>query len=207
MACALGRHRFTSVSRRGALALAAAFALAACDRQPDDRAFQSIDITGADWGRDFRLLDADGRSVQLVDFRGRCVLLFFGFKQCPDVCPTALDRATDAMRHLGPQAARLQVIVVTVDPERDTPAVLREYPRALHPSFIGLHADLATTAATAQAFKVFYRKVSTGGSYTMDHTVTSYLFDPKGRLRLAVKHEQSAASVAADIARLSKENP
>lgn len=207
MACALGRHRFTSVSRRGALALAAAFALAACDRQPDDRAFQSIDITGADWGRDFRLLDADGRSVQLVDFRGRCVLLFFGFKQCPDVCPTALDRATDAMRHLGPQAARLQVIVVTVDPERDTPAVLREYPRAFHPSFIGLHADLATTAATAQAFKVFYRKVSTGGSYTMDHTVTSYLFDPKGRLRLAVKHEQSAASVAADIARLSKENP
>lgn len=135
------------------------------------------------------------------------MLLFFGFKQCPDVCPTALDRATDAMRHLGPQAARLQVIVVTVDPERDTPAVLREYPRALHPSFIGLHADLATTAATAQAFKVFYRKVSTGGSYTMDHTVTSYLFDPKGRLRLAVKHEQSAASVAADIARLSKENP
>ena len=198
------------VSRRRALAFAAAGAagslLVACDRQSSAAPFQSIDLTGADWGRDFRLQDAEGRRVQLADFKGRCVLLFFGFTQCPDVCPTALARAADVMQRLGPQASRLQVVFITVDPERDSPAVLREYPRAFHPSFIGLHADLATTEATAKAFKVFYRKVPTGSSYTMDHTATSYVFDPTGRLRLAVRHEQDAASVTADITRLLKEN-
>jgi protein SCO1/2 len=204
-----GLHR--PVSRRRALAFAAAGAagslLVACDRQGSVTPFQSIDLTGADWGRDLRLQDAEGRTVQLADFKGRCVLLFFGFTQCPDVCPTALARAADVMQRLGPQASRLQVIFITVDPERDSPAVLREYPRAFHPSFIGLHADLATTEATAKAFKVFYRKVPTGSSYTMDHTATSYVFDPTGRLRLAVRHEQDAASVTADITRLLKENP
>jgi protein SCO1/2 len=204
-----GLHR--PVSRRGALAFAAAGAsgslLVACDRQGRVTPFQSIDLTGAEWGRDFRLQDAEGRTVQLADFKGRCVLLFFGFTQCPDVCPTALARAADVMQRLGPQASRLQVILITVDPERDSPAVLREYPRAFHPSFIGLHADLATTEATAKAFKVFYRKVPTGSNYTMDHTATSYVFDPTGRLRLAVRHEQDAASVTADITRLLKENP
>lgn len=183
MACALGRHRFTSVSRRGALALAAAFALAACDRQPDDRAFQSIDITGADWGRDFRLLDADGRSVQLVDFRGRCVLLFFGFKQCPDVCPTALDRATDAMRHLGPQAARLQVIVVTVDPERDTPAALAEFTDSFHPRLLGLTGSREQIDAALKAFRIYAQKVpgTTPDAYNYDHLDVVYLMDPEGR--------------------------
>ena len=199
------------VSRRLALAFAAAGAagslLVACDRQSSATPFQSIELTGADWGRDFRLQDAEGRTVQLADFKGRCVLLFFGFTQCPDVCPTALARAADVMQRLGPQASRLQVIFITVDPERDLPAVLREYPRAFHPSFIGLHADLAATEATAKAFKVFYRKVPTGSSYTMDHTATSYVFDPTGRLRLAVRHEQDAASITVDITRLMKENP
>lgn len=208
------RVRAGEVGRRGALAWAAACmapwaapALTGCDRAGPGTAFHSIDLTGAEWGRDFQLLDADGRAVRLADFRGRCVMLFFGFTQCPDVCPTALGRAADVMRRLGPQAARLQVVFVTVDPERDSPAVMREYPRAFHPSFIGLHADLATTEATARDFKVFYRKVPTGGTYTMDHTATSYVFDPTGRLRLAVRHEQDAASVAADVARLLKENP
>ena len=186
---------------------AAGLLLAACDRLGSVTQFQSIDVTGAEWGRDFRLLDAERRTVQLADFKGRCVMLFFGFTQCPEVCPTALARAADVMQRLGAQASRLQVIFVTVDPERDSPAVLREYPRAFHPSFIGLHADLATTEATAKAFKVFYRKVPTGSSYTMDHTATSYVFDPTGRLRLAVRHEQDAASVAGDITRLLKENP
>lgn len=192
--------------RRSALGCAAAglaaLLLAACDRPGHAAPFRSLDVSGADWGRDFSLLGADGRTVRLADFKGRCVMLFFGFTQCPDVCPTALARAADVMQRLGPQAARLQVIFITVDPERDSPAVLREYPRAFHPSFIGLHADLATTEATAKAFKVFYRKVPTGGSYTMDHTATSYVFEPTGRLRLAVRHEQDAASVAADITRL-----
>lgn len=192
--------------RRGALSRAVAglalLALAGCQRRGGDAPFQSIDVSGAEWGRDFRLRDADGRSVQLADFRGRCVLLFFGFTQCPDICPTALSRAAAVMQKLGPEATKLQVIFVTVDPERDSPDVLREYPRAFHPSFIGLHADLATTEATAKAFKVFYRKVPTGSSYTMDHTATSYVFDPAGRLRLAVRHEQDAASLAGDIALL-----
>jgi protein SCO1/2 len=205
------RPRIDATGRRAALSCAAAgiaaLLLAACDRPGHGPAFQSIDLTGADWGRDFSLLDADGRTVRLADFKGRCVLLFFGFTQCPDVCPTALARAADVMQRLGPDAARLQVIFVTVDPERDVPAVLREYTRAFHPSFIGLHADLVTTEATAKAFKVFYRKVPTGSSYTMDHTATSYVFDPAGRLRLAVRHEQDAASVASDITRLLKENP
>jgi protein SCO1/2 len=194
------------VSRRRALAFASAGAagslLVGCDRLGSITPFHSIDLTGADWGRDFRLQDAEGRTVQLADFKGRCLLLFFGFTQCPDVCPTALARAANVMQRLGPQASRLQVIFITVDPERDSPAVLREYPRAFHPSFIGLRADLATTEATAKAFKVFYRKVPTGSSYAMDHTATSYVFDPTGRLRLAVRYEQDAASVAADITRL-----
>jgi protein SCO1/2 len=205
------RPRIDATGRRAALSCAAAgiaaLLLAGCDRPGHGLAFQSLDLTGADWGRDFSLLDADGRTVRLADFKGRCVLLFFGFTQCPDVCPTALARAAEVMQLLGPDAARLQVIFVTVDPERDVPAVLREYSRAFHPGFIGLHADLATTEATAKAFKVFYRKVPTGSSYTIDHTATSYVLDPAGRLRLAVRHEQDAASVASDIARLLKENP
>jgi protein SCO1/2 len=205
-----GRHS-APLNRRDALSCAAVsvalLALGGCERRGGDVPFQSIDVSGADWGRDFRLQDADGRTVQLADFRGRCVLLFFGFTQCPDVCPTALSRAAAVMQRLGAQATKLQVIFVTVDPERDTPAVLREYTRAFHPSFIGLHADQATTASMAQSFKVFYQKVPTGGSYTMDHTATSYVFDPTGRLRLAVRHEQDAASLAADITRLLKESP
>ena len=185
-----------------AVAGAAALLLAACDRQGSIAPFQSIDLTGAEWGREFRLLDAEGRTVQLADFKGRCVMLFFGFTQCPDVCPTALTRAADVMQRLGAQASRLQVIVITVDHERDSPAVPREYPRAFHPRFIGLHADLATTETTAKVFKVFYRKVPSGSSDTMNRTATSYVFDPAGRLRLAVRHEQDAASVAADITRL-----
>jgi protein SCO1/2 len=211
MAPIVSRPRSDATGRRavlsGVAAGIAALLLAGCDRPGHGLASQSLDLTGADWGRDFSLLDADGRTVRLADFKGRCVLLFFGFTQCPDVCPTALARAAEVMQLLGPDAARLQVIFVTVDPERDVPAVLREYPRAFHPSFIGLHADLATTEATAKAFKVFYRKVPTGSSYTIDHTTTSYVFDPAGRLRLAVRHEQDAASVARDITRLLKENP
>jgi protein SCO1/2 len=205
-----GTARIDRAGRRRALIGIPLFGLAAvgCDRAPEPAApFSSIDLSGVTWGRGFRLQDADGRTVSLDDFRGRCVMLFFGFTQCPDICPTALARAADVMQRLGPQAARLQVIFVTVDPERDTPAVMREYPKAFHPSFIGLHGDLQTTAATADDFKVFYRKVPTGSTYTMDHTSTSFVFDPGGRLRLAVRHDFDAASVAADIARLLKENP
>jgi protein SCO1/2 len=179
-----------------ALASAALPFLSGCTRAAS---FQSVDVTGAGFGRDFRLLDPDGRVRTLAEFRGRVVLIFFGFTQCPDVCPTALSRAADVMNRLGPDSQKVQVIFVTVDPERDTPALLREYTHAFHPSFLGLHADLDTTAAAAREFKIFYKKVPTASSYTMDHTAITYAFDPQGHLRLAIKHVQTAESVAADI--------
>ena len=161
--------------------------------------FNSLDVTGAAWGRDFSLLDPQGRTRTLADFRGQVVVLFFGFTQCPDVCPTALSRAAAVMQQLGPAADRVQVIFVTVDPERDTAPMLAEYTRAFHPSFLGLSGDLATTASLAREFRIFYQKVPTGGSYTMDHTANTYAFDPQGRLRLAIRHEQTAEFVAADV--------
>lgn len=193
-------------ARRPVLAamLSAALGLA-CSPRGEASGFEALDISGANWGRDFALRDPDGRTRTLADDRGKAVLIFFGFTQCPDICPTALSRAADVMQRLGPDAQRLQVLFVTIDPERDTPALLREYTRAFHPSFVGLHGDEATTAATAEQFKVFYRKVPTGSSYTMDHSAISYVFDPQGRLRLAVKHEQPAASLASDIGKLLQE--
>ncbi|MGE0312407.1 MAG: SCO family protein [Lautropia sp.] len=161
--------------------------------------FNSPDITGAQYGRDFELKDPSGKVRTLADFRGKAVMLFFGFTQCPDVCPTALIRAADVKKQLGDKGTQLQVIFITIDPERDTPPVLEQYAKAFDPSFIGLYGDLKETSATAREFKVFYMKVPTGQSYTMDHTAISYVFDPQGRLRLAVSHTTPADKVAADI--------
>ena len=183
---------------RLALASLAVPVLPACRKA----SFQSIDLAGADWGRDFRLRDPAGRTRTLADFRGKAVLIFFGFTQCPDVCPTALSRAAEVLRLLGDDGSRVQVIFVTVDPERDSPELLRAYAQAFHPSFLGLWGDLEQTAATAADFRVVYRKVPTGSSYTMDHTAISYVFDPQGRLRLAVRHADPARQVADDLASL-----
>ena len=207
---AIARHPLVSAGRRRALwSLAAVLGAMGCmpaREPPSDTAagsrFNSLDVTGAEWGRDFQLQDAQGRTRTLADFKGQVVLIFFGFTQCPDVCPTALSRAAAVMQQLGPAADRVQVIFVTVDPERDSPAVLAEYTRAFHPRFLGLMADLATTERTAKDFKVFYRKVPTGSSYTMDHTALSFVFDPSGRLRLAVRHETPAEQLTQDLKRL-----
>lgn len=161
--------------------------------------FNAIDITGADYARDFRLNAADGGTRTLADFRGKVVLLFFGFTQCPDVCPTALSRAAEAKKLLGTDGEKLQAIFVTVDPERDLPVVLREYTHAFDASFVGLYSDVETTRKTADAFRIFYAKVPTGASYTMDHTATSYVYDTRGQLRLAVRHTDTAAQLAADV--------
>lgn len=126
------------------------------------------------------------------------MLLFFGFTQCPDVCPTALTRAAAVRQMLGKDAGLLQVLFVTLDPERDTPEVLRSYTTAFDPGFLGLWTDAAGTAAVAKEFKIFFHKVPTGSSYTLDHTTISYLFDPQGRLRVAIPHEMSPIDVAAD---------
>ena len=195
---ARGHARFRRRVLRHLAALGVlAAALAACDKpQPQ---FQSLDVSGADWGRDFHLSDPDGRTRSLADFRGQVVLIFFGFTQCPDVCPTALTRAVEVKRLLGDAGQRLQVIFVTIDAERDTQPVLKAYTQAFDTSFLGLWGDLPATESAARDFKIYYRKVPTGSSYTMDHSAVSYAFDPLGRLRLAIKHAQTAASVAADL--------
>jgi len=185
---------------RGAAALAVT-ALTACTRQEQPR-FHGIDISGASYGRDFRLRDPQGRERTLADFQGRAVLLFFGFTQCPDVCPTALARAVEIRRLLGTDGPNLQVLFVTLDPERDTPPVLDAYMRAFDPGFIGLSADLKRTDEAAREFKIFYQKVPTGSSYTLDHSAISYVFDPAGHLRLALGHGMSAADCADDIRRI-----
>lgn len=193
--------------RRAWLLLAASASLAslpACQKRAT-QAFKGIDITGAEYARSFSLADADGTTRTLADFKGKIVMVFFGFTQCPDVCPTALSRAVEVRRLLGADADRVQVVLVTVDPERDTPEVLRNYVKAFDPSFIALRGDLQATAATAKEFKLFYQKVPTASSYTMDHTAMSYAFDPKGRVRLALTHGLPAQDVAADLKALLSE--
>ncbi|BDR10928.1 SCO family protein [Comamonas thiooxydans] len=191
------------IRRRILLVVAAlgAIALAACERK-SSAAYHGIDLTGATYATDFRLTDPDGKERTLAGFRGKAILIFFGFTQCPDVCPTALARAAEVKRLLGPDGERFQTLFVTVDPERDTPEVLKAYTAAFDPSFIGLYGDLERTAQIAKDFKVYYKKVPTGASYTMDHTSLSYVYDPQGKLRLALRHEQPAQDYADDIRRL-----
>jgi protein SCO1 len=189
------------------VALGASACLTACDWSagPPGAAseFKGIDLTGVDYARDFSLTDFDGVHRTMADYRGKVVMLYFGFVQCPDVCPTALTRAAEVLRMLGPEAAkRVQLLFITVDPERDTPELLREYMAAFDPSFVGLTGTPEQIRAAADAFRVVYRKVPTGSTYTMDHTALTYLFDTEGRVRVALRHQQTAAEYAADIQRL-----
>ncbi len=202
----------TPVSRHLALApLVLAALLAACSPQtkeqpaPLPEPLRGVNLTGSPkYGKDFSLPDADGKERSLADFKGKAVLLYFGFVQCPDICPTSLLRAAEVKKMLGKDGERLQVIFVTVDPERDTPEVLRAYMNAFDPSFIALRGSSEQLAKVAEDFKVYYRKVPTGSSYTMDHTAHSYVFDPQGRLRLALRHEQTPQDYAHDISLLLK---
>ena len=184
-------------TRRSCLGWLALAALAGCaDKAPS---FRGIDVTGAGYGKTLSLKDPDGRTRTLADFQGKAVLLFFGFTQCPDVCPTALLRAAEVRRLLGADGDRLQVLFVTLDPERDTPQVLREYTGAFDPGFLGLAGDLAETEQIAKEFRVYFKKVPTQSSYTIDHSAFTYLFDPAGQLRVLLKHEQTAQDYAADV--------
>jgi protein SCO1 len=180
-------------------ALIAALAVAACG-QPQAQ-FRGVDITGADYGKDFRLTDHNGLPRQIADFRGKAVVMFFGYIQCPDVCPTTMGELALAMKELGGDAARVQVLFVTVDPERDTRELLAQYVPVFDPSFLGLYGDAAATQETARAFRVFYQKQpgKTPGTYSVDHTAGSYVFDPEGRLRLFVRYGQPGADVVADL--------
>lgn len=163
--------------------------------------FVSTDLSMVDWGKDFSLTDHNGQPRRLADFKGRAVVLFFGYTQCPDVCPTTLSTMREAMALLGEDAKRVQVLFATVDPARDTPQLLAQYVPAFHPSFLGLHADENGIAALAKDFKVFYAKQpgSTPGSYSIDHSTGSFAFDPQGKLRLLLRHGEAPANIAADL--------
>jgi len=167
-------------------------------RQPT---FKNTDISGTDCCRDFRLTDHMGRTRTLADFRGKAVVMFFGYTLCPDVCPTTLLELKAVLQQLGTDAQRVQVLFVTVDPERDTRELLANYVPAFDPSFLGLYGNPEETAKTAKDFHVFYQKRagSTPRNYTVDHTAGSYVFDPQGRIRLFVRHGDGGANLAADL--------
>ncbi|MDB6079688.1 MAG: hypothetical protein JWO82_3435 [Akkermansiaceae bacterium] len=190
----------------GALAVLGAFTAAAPLHAAETK-FHGGDITGTETGKDFSLTDPDGKVRHLADFKGKAVLIFFGFTQCPVICPTALSRAVEIKKLLGADGARLQVLFVSVDPERDTPEILRGYTQAFDPSFLGLTTDAAHLKETAKDFKITYEKVPTGSSYTMDHSVVSYLYDPAGRIRLVLNHARTAEECAQDIAAILKDFP
>jgi protein SCO1 len=188
----------TTIFRTSA-ALLAALALAGCDGQAPK--FRSTDITGADYGKALALVDHHGKLRRLEDFRGKAVVLFFGYTHCPDVCPTTLADLAQVMRQLGPLADRVQVLFVTVDPERDTQQVLASYVPAFDSRFLGLRGDAEATRATAKEFKVYYEKRpgKTPGEYSVDHSAQTYVFDPQGRLRLFVRQERLAEDLAPDL--------
>jgi len=170
--------------------------------------FEAVDITGADWGRGFELTDFNGKRRTLADFRGKVVLLFFGYTHCPDMCPTTMAKLGQAARLLGADADRVQVLFVTVDPRRDTPQVLAQYVPAFHAAFLGLYGSEQQTAAAAKEFKVYYhaQKPGESGFYTVDHSGPVYALDGRSRLRLFIKPEMSAESVAGDLRVLLKES-
>ena len=182
-----------------------ASALVACSPK---QSFKNVDITGSKaFGTDFSLLDPDGKVRTLADFKGKAVVVFFGYTQCPDVCPTTLTEMQQVMTLLGPQADKVQVLFVTVDPERDSASILKQYVPAFDSRFLGLRpADEAALEKVAKDFKIYYKKVPgmTPGSYTMDHTAGSYAFDPQGQLRLYIKHAQGAETLAQDLKELLK---
>ncbi|HEV8256434.1 MAG TPA: SCO family protein [Casimicrobiaceae bacterium] len=184
---------------RATVAALLVLAVAACG--PAAPKFRGSDITGISYGRDFRLNDHNGKPRTLADFRGKVVVMFFGYTQCPDACPTTLSELAATMQKLGPDAARVQVLFVTVDPERDTADLLSRYVPAFNPSFLGLYGDAAATAVTAKEFKIIYQKQpgSTPGAYTMDHSAGTYIFDPQGRLRVYESYGQGPEVFAHDI--------
>ena len=186
-------------SRRLCLLNAAALTLAACSA--DKPQFKSIDITGADYARDFKLADHHGQVRSMADFKGKAVVVFFGFTQCPDVCPTAMAELAQVKLQLGADGQRLQAIMVSLDPERDTPEVLKAYMTNFDPGFLALRPTLEQLPLVAKDFKIFYKKNEgkTPTSYTLDHSAGSYVFDPQGRVRLYTRQGVGVSSMTADI--------
>ena len=192
------RHLLQAV----AAVAAAPLLLAACgERKPQ---FNAVDLTGADYAKDFQLPDTDGKVRRLQDFKGKAVVVFFGYTQCPDVCPTTMADIAQAKKLLGADGAKVQGIFITIDPERDTPELLKAYVANFGPDFIALRGTPEQTAAVAKDFKVYYKKVEgkTPGSYTMDHSAASFVYDPEGRLRLYARYGAGPQVLADDLKQL-----
>lgn len=168
-------------------------------------AFNSVDITGATYAQDFSMPDSDGKTRTMKDFAGKVTVVFFGFTQCPDVCPTTMAEVSAVKKALGKDGDKLQAVFITIDPERDTAAVLKSYVANFDASFVGLRpASAEALADAAKAFKIYYKKVDgkTAGSYTMDHTAASYVFDTKGRVRLFTRYGSGVETLTSDVRQL-----
>ncbi len=180
-----------------------AFALAACDNKPPapKASFSNTDITGIDYAQGFELTDHTGQKRTLADYKGKAVVVFFGFTHCPDVCPTTLAEMAAVKKELGADGDKLQVLFVTVDPERDTQQVLADFVPAFDASFVGLYGSAEQTAKLQKDFKLFVQKVKdkSGDGYSVDHTAGSYVYDPQGRIRLFVRSGQGPQAVLKDI--------
>jgi protein SCO1/2 len=193
------------LSRRRLISLGLApwlpWLLPGCDSAPAGASFKAIDITGAEYARDFDLADADGKRRRMADFKGKVTLVFFGYTQCPDVCPTTMIELVAAKKALGADGARVQGIFVTIDPERDSAELLKAYVTNFSPDFVALRGSAEETLAVAKHFKVFYAKVpgSTVETYTMDHTAGSYVFDAQGRVRLFTRYGTGPEALAHDL--------
>jgi len=193
-----------TATRRTLLSLRAtallALSTAGCD-QANKPAFKSVDITGAEYAQRLQLPDTDGKARTLADFKGKLVVVFFGYTQCPDVCPTTMQQLVETKRAMGPDGDKLQAVFVSLDPARDTAELLKAYASAFDPSFIALRGSDDETTAAAKEFKIFYRKVpgATPQSYTIDHTAASYVMDTSGKPRLYVRHGMPPADLAADL--------
>lgn len=174
--------------------------LAGCDRGAPAPKFRLTDVTGADFRSELNLTDHNGKPRTLADFRGKVVTVFFGFTHCPDACPTTMVEMAGVMKELGPDADKLQVLFVTVDPERDTQKVLSQYVPSFHPSFLGLYGDAEATARAAKAFKIYYQKRPVEGSgYSVDHSAGTFVLDPGGRVRLFAQYGLGGAAILQDI--------
>ena len=196
-------------SRRLFLSLAAAGALAlsGCDRVAPPHHFNAVDLTNATYAQGFALADFDGKPRSLADFKGKVTIVFFGYTQCPDACPTTMAELAGILKTLGPDAKRVQVVFITVDPSRDTPSLLKNYVTNFRPDFLALRGDEAQTQQVIRDFKVLVEKVpgKTADSYTIDHTAGSYIFDPMGRIRLFASQSLDPAMLTADIQALLAE--
>ena len=198
------RNAIKSVAVYAMLAGAAGLFSACSEKKP---AFAAIDVTGANYAKNFELTDHNGQVRHLPDFAGKIVVMFFGYTQCPDVCPTSMAELAEVKKALGKDGDKLQGIFVTVDPERDKPEMLKAYMGNFDPTFLALYATPEKLAELAKDFKVYYKKVDgkTPTSYTMDHSAGSYVYDTKGQLRLFTRYGSGAAALTQDIKLLLKE--